>query len=133
MLVLIGTETEPPIPCDLDLRAQLQLKDLMAVLALAKTAITMDSGVLHIAAAIGTPTVVLFGGIDPTHRIRKDQNIVVLHSDLACFPCNKNETCDGQYPCIKSPQPEDVAAALIQGQRTPGRKMIKILACQPAL
>ncbi len=88
----------------------------------------MDSGVLHIAAAVGTPTVALFGGIDPTHRIRKNQNVVVLHSDLDCFPCNKNETCNGQYPCIKSTQPENVANAQKKALETKTRQLIKILA-----
>jgi hypothetical protein len=132
-LVLIGTETEPAIPCDLDLRSQLQLQDLMAVLALAKAVITMDSGVLHIAAAIGVPTVALFGGIDPMHRIRKTQNVVVLHTDLDCFPCNKNETCDGRYPCIKSPTSKDVFNAVKQAQKKQGLQLNQIPSSQPAV
>jgi len=120
-LVLIGTDRSETIPCDLDLREKLSLQDLIGLISVADSVITMDSGVLHIAAALGRPTVALFGGIDIRYRIRSSQNVVAIQSDLSCCPCNKNETCQDRFPCIKSPSPNDVLQALGLARLSQGR------------
>ena len=120
-LILIGTESCEPISCDLDLRGQLTLEQLLGLLSVAEAVITMDSGILHIAAALGIPTVALFGGIDIRYRVHPSQNVVAIQSDLACCPCNKNETCSDRFTCIKSPSPNDVLQALELARLTQGR------------
>jgi ADP-heptose:LPS heptosyltransferase len=70
-LVLVGTQTDTEIVCDHDLRTQLSLPALLAVLASAKVVVSMDSGILHLAAAIGVLSVAIFGGINPVYRVRK--------------------------------------------------------------
>ncbi len=125
-LVVVGTQTEPAIPCDVDLRGRCELEDLLGVLSLAGTVITMDSGVLHLAAALGRPTVALFGGVDPAYRVRPDQKVIILHSDLDCFPCNKNEICGGTYPCIRRPLPQELAAAVRLAQQADRRILVRL-------
>ena len=126
-LVVIGTETEPSLPCDVDLRGQLTLSNLCGLLSVAGTVITMDSGVLHISAAVGTATVAIFGGIDPAYRIRPGQRVVAIQAEIECCPCNKNEICDGQYPCIKAAQPQDVLEAAEIARRIPRRVICRVV------
>lgn len=120
-LVLIGTDGSETIPCDFDLREQLALQELIGLLAVADAVITMDSGVLHLAAALGRPTVAIFGGIDVRHRVAPSQNVVAIQSDLPCYPCNKNETCSDRFTCIKSPSPNDIRQALELARLAQGR------------
>jgi len=101
-LVLVGTERAPAIRCDADLRGQLSLAELFGVLSVGKLVISMDSAILHIAAALLKPTVAIFGGVDARFRIRPDQPVVALQALMDCCPCNKREDCAERYDCIKT-------------------------------
>jgi hypothetical protein len=125
-LVLVGTNPKPALPCDLDTRGQLELHELMGLLAVADAVITMDSGVLHLAAALQIPTVAVFGGMNPEYRVRPDQKVVVLQTDLPCCPCSKNETCFDQFDCIKAATPRDVSNAVTLARETDQRILRKI-------
>lgn len=120
-LVLVGTSAEPLIPCNLDTRGKLQVDQLIGLLAVAVAVVTTDSAVLHIAAALGIPTVAIFGGIDPAYRVRRDQPVVVVQADMECCPCNKDEQCDGQFPCIGAATVENVSEAVQLAKTTTGR------------
>jgi hypothetical protein len=124
-IVAVGTNPGPEIVCDEDFRGTTALRDLMGVLSVASVVITMDSAVLHIAAAVGTPTVAIFGGINPEFRIRTDQPVVAVQADMPCCPCNKNETCEGRYPCIAAAGPETIAQAVALAGRIQQRILFK--------
>ncbi|MBN1810005.1 MAG: hypothetical protein JW909_13140 [Planctomycetes bacterium] len=111
-VVLAGRNNSPALPCTEDLRGTLSVKDLFGLLASAGSVVCMDSGVLHVAAAAGAPTVAVFGGVDPRYRIRPSQKVLALQADMECCPCNKNETCGGTYDCLKYHSPADVARAV---------------------
>jgi len=111
-LVLAGGSPGSDLPCHADLRGRTRVHELMALLSVAGAVICMDSGVLHLAAAVGTPTVAIFGGVDPKYRIRAEQRVVALHAALPCWPCNKLESCDGSYDCLKAVGAVDVIKAL---------------------
>jgi len=125
-LILVGTNPEPALPCDMDTRGQLELHELFGLLAVADAVITMDSGVLHIAAALQVPTVAVFGGMNPEYRVRPDQKVVVLQTNLPCCPCSKNETCFDRFDCIKAPTPQDVCNAVRLALETNQRIIRKI-------
>ena len=126
-LILIGTSSRWTLPAHVDLRCRLQLEELFGLLAVAGAVVTMDSGVLHLAAALQTPTVALFGGIDPKFRVRQNQHVVVLQSTLDCCPCNKNETCNGMYPCITGITAEEVIRAIDVAQATAHRVITRVM------
>lgn len=73
-------------PAPRSLAGCLSLKQLAAVLRAADLMVTVDSGPMHIAAALGTPVVALFGPTDParTGPVRPGR---VLRRDLPCSPC----------------------------------------------
>ncbi|MBN1764074.1 MAG: glycosyltransferase family 9 protein [Sedimentisphaerales bacterium] len=132
-LILVGLNPSFNIPCDIDLRGKLGLHELFGLLNIAGTVITMDSAVLHIAAALNRPTVVIFGGVNPSFRVRGDQPVVAIQSEMECCPCNKHESCHGHFTCIHNPCPQDVAKAIPLAQKTHHR-IIKILPIsQPSL
>ena len=76
-----GLETAPR-----SLAGRLSLKQLAAVLQSADLMVTVDSGPMHIAGALGTPVVALFGATDPA-RTGPVGPARVLRRDLPCSPC----------------------------------------------
>lgn len=70
-----------------DLSGRTTLKDLSYVYMLSSLVITTDSGPMHIAAAVGTPTVALFGPTDPARTGPYGQGHTVIRSNLPCSPC----------------------------------------------
>ena len=73
-------------PAPRSLVGRISLKQLAAVLQSADLMITVDSGPMHIAAAVGTPVLALFGATDP-RRTGPLGPGCVLHRRLPCSPC----------------------------------------------
>ena len=72
-----------------------------------------DSGVSHLAAFIGLPTVAVFGPSDPDIWKPMGRAVKVVRPDLECSPCFETGTvgCE-EIECINRISPEDVLAAL---------------------
>jgi lipopolysaccharide heptosyltransferase I len=92
---------------------------LPALLSKASLLITNDSGPMHIAAAVRTPVVALFG---PTSAIRTGpygRGHRVLTGKVPCSPCF-SRTCHNGVPleCLQTVLPEQVLAA-VRAQRSP--------------
>ncbi len=98
------------------------LKESGALLARADALVTMDTGPMHLAAAVGTPLVALFGATSvrrtgpapPPPGARKPRvPLTLVHSDgLSCVPCMQRECARGDLACLSRQRPEDVLLAL---------------------
>ena len=67
------------------------LRDAILALAAASVAVSNDSGLLHVAAALGTPTIGIFGPTSPWHWAPLNPLAAVIEtkSELPCRPCHK--------------------------------------------
>ena len=86
--------------------------ELAGVLSRSDLLISADSGSMHLASAVGTPVVALFGSTDP--EITGPYNglsSVILHK-LPCSPCNNHPTCDGRFDCMKEITADEVVLAV---------------------
>lgn len=70
---------------------QLNLTGMAATLASAQAAVTVDTGLSHLAAALGTPTVTLYGATEPALTGTYGETQVHLQADFPCAPCFKRE------------------------------------------
>ncbi len=72
--------------------------------------LTCDSGPMHIAAAVGTPTIALFGPTDPKRHRPYGEGHRVIEKDVSCRPCYKRECmrADAPHLCMTEIQPTDV-------------------------
>ena len=87
---------------------------LGALLERCQVYLTCDSGPMHIAAAVGTSTVSLFGPTDPTRHRPYGPGHAVIEKSVSCRPCYKR-TChrrDAPYLCMKAIDTAEVGKAL---------------------
>ena len=85
----------------LNLAGKTGLRELMAWIEAASCLVTNDSGPMHLADALSTPTVAIFGSTDSTWTGPRHAHHQVIQSDLACSPCFLRE-CPIGKTCMKS-------------------------------
>jgi ADP-heptose:LPS heptosyltransferase len=91
---------------------QISLGQLRSLLAASKLLITNDSGPLHIASVIGTPTISFFGPETPALYGPLGKNHYVFYDNLYCSPClnvynSKSSKCKNNL-CLKNINPDSV-------------------------
>jgi ADP-heptose:LPS heptosyltransferase len=88
------------------------IRELAAILRRVQLLLANDSAPLHLAAAMGTPVVGLFG---PTNAVRArpyGEGHRVLRVELSCSPCEKNVCANrNQYECLTALSVDDVVRA----------------------
>lgn len=94
----------------IDLSAKTSLRELIALIQCCSVLLTNDSGPMHIAAALGTPIVALFGS---TSEIKTGPypKGVVIHKHVSCSPCYRR-VCPIDFRCMKQISSEEVFAAV---------------------
>jgi heptosyltransferase-2 len=90
------------------------LRNAILALAAATIAISNDSGLLHVAAALGTPTIGIFGPTSPWHWAPLNPLAAVIEStsELPCRPCHKPTCRVGHHRCMRDIPAEHVMAAV---------------------
>ncbi len=96
----------------IDLSGELSLRELTALLAEADGLVTNDTGPMHIAAALGTPVVAIFGPTDPARTGPYGRGHRVVRSNVMCSPCFSRVCNKGRLECMESVSIEDVTKAL---------------------
>jgi lipopolysaccharide heptosyltransferase II len=112
----------PPDAPVVDLIGRADLVRLAAVLERLDLLITGDTGPMHLAAAVGTPVVAVFGPSDPARYAPLAADARIVRVDLPCSPCNRirrpPERCVGHTPdCLLGVDADAVfeaALALLQ-------------------
>ncbi len=82
------------------LAGKYNLRQTMALLAACQGAIATDSGLGHIAAGLGRPTLSLFGAGDPLQTRPLGKNTRVLTAGVHCSPCRKNHCPNSEQPLL---------------------------------
>jgi heptosyltransferase-2 len=98
-----------------DLTGKTSLLDAIDLLSGCQAAVSNDSGLMHIAAAVGLPLVAVYGSTSPTYTPPASDRATILQLDFDCIPCFKREcplTGEQNLRCLKQLQPEQVIAAL---------------------
>jgi heptosyltransferase-2 len=96
------------------LAGQDTLGSFTALAARCAAVITNDSGSMHIANAVGTRVVALFGPTDPRRTAPTAAPAAVLHHDLACSPCFRTTCPYSDHPCMRFIEVDDVYRAVLE-------------------
>jgi ADP-heptose:LPS heptosyltransferase len=101
----------------IDLAGSLDLLALAAVIEQLDVYVTGDTGPMHVAAAVGTPVVAIFGPSDPGRYAPAGDVHRIVRVDLPCSPCNRirlpPRRCVGHTPdCLRGVSADAVYRAV---------------------
>jgi lipopolysaccharide heptosyltransferase II len=88
------------------------IREMVALISKCKAVIANDSGPMHLSAALGIPTIGIFGPTNPyAHRPFGKDCFWVRNENLDCIQCNLRE-CNRNHECMKELNPELVIEKL---------------------
>lgn len=127
-ILFVGVKDEVPIVTDIQRRMQgasiniageTTLTQLASILHNCNMFIGNDSGPMHLAAAVGTPTIGLYGPGDPTRFAPIGATCQTIRRKLDCPPCFGTTCRFGKNGCMSEIQVTDVIQVLEAGQYLP--------------
>ncbi len=87
------------------------LEDAIDLMSLADLAVSNDSGLMHVAAAVGCPLVAVYGSSSPAYTPPMAARSKCLWRDLECSPCWDRTCRYGHYRCLTGITPDEVREA----------------------
>ncbi|WP_426147561.1 lipopolysaccharide heptosyltransferase II [Polaromonas sp. DSR2-3-2] len=104
----------------LNLAGKTSLPQALALIAASRATVSNDSGLMHVAAALGVPQVAIFGSSSPLHTppLNDKARVLWLKADpayqppLDCAPCFARECPLGHTRCLNDISAEQVLKAL---------------------
>ena len=117
-IVLLGAPGDAPLAEELakqlpdaeNRAGKTTLAEFLAALASSRLVLCNDSGAMHVASALGVPTVVIFGSTEPQLTGPMGPHTSVLRHHVPCSPCFLRE-CPIDFACMKSITPDMAVAA----------------------
>jgi heptosyltransferase-2 len=98
----------------LDLTGKTSLAQAMACIDRCRVFVTNDSGLMHVAAALHTPLVAVFGSTDHIATGPYSEQATVIRKSLDCSPCMKTHCPKEHFQCMEQITVDEVAAAALR-------------------
>jgi len=95
-----------------DLAGHTRLEQAVDLLSAATAVVSNDSGLMHIAAAVQRPLVVVYGSTSPAFTPPLAEQVRVLQIPVDCGPCFQRECPLGHLKCLETLYPAQVLTAL---------------------
>ena len=118
---LIGSARDKPIAEEIVARAGKTVLNLCGrtdlgaaidLMSLGSVVVSNDSGLMHVASALGRPLIALYGSSSAAHTPPLNPEARIVKIDIDCSPCFKRECPLGHFRCMNDLKPELVLAAL---------------------
>jgi len=91
---------------------QLSLVQLAGVLKSCTAYVGNDSGITHLAATLGIPTIAIFGPTDPAVWGPRGSQVTVIYEKKSCPPCSSEMRSQCNLQCLTSINPDTVIEIL---------------------
>lgn len=92
------------------------------LLSQSQAVVSNDSGLLHVAAAVGRPVVAIYGPTDPGFTPPLTERASILQADLGCRPCFQRDCPLKHHQCMQGIYPQMVIEAIeaqLKAERVP--------------
>jgi len=89
------------------------LRQLLALMARCRLAVTNDSGPMHLAAALGVPLVAIFGSTDARATGPLGTRLRIVSRGVECSPCGRR-VCPIDFRCMREISVEEVFRATLE-------------------
>ncbi len=98
-----------------DFTGRLSLRDTAALISQCRAVVSNDSGMMHLAAALGVPTFGVFGITSPEREAPRLANVFPITKRLPCAPACRatpghRTNCERNLECLRTLTPEEVLA-----------------------
>lgn len=97
-----------------DLCGQTELADVIDLLAACDQSVSNDSGLMHIAAAVGSRVSGIYGSTSPDFTPPLTDSRVLHYRQLDCSPCFRRECPLGHLRCLREISPRTVLEGLLE-------------------
>jgi heptosyltransferase-2 len=97
----------------IDIAGKTNLDEAITLIARCDLFISNDSGLMHIAGALGRPTIALFGSTNPAATSPAGEKSVVIHHECDCSPCLR-QVCPTDFRCMTMIGVDEVYAAALK-------------------
>ncbi len=98
------------------LAGETSLTEAIDLLAASQLVVSNDSGLMHIAAALGRPLVAVYGSTSTEYTPPLTERMRLVYTDIPCRPCFKRVCPLGHLNCLKQLPSEQVWQAICQLQ-----------------
>lgn len=87
--------------CGVNLCGKTRLTDAIDLIAQVRVAVSNDSGLMHVAAAVGVPLIAIFGSSTPAYTAPMSDLASVMYTGIECSPCFDRTCRYGHYRCLR--------------------------------
>ncbi|HEX6260041.1 MAG TPA: lipopolysaccharide heptosyltransferase II, partial [Woeseiaceae bacterium] len=102
-----------------------ELEDVIDLLGVCEQAVTNDSGLMHVAAAVGIRVVALYGSTSPAFTPPLTENRVVHYLAIECSPCFQRQCPLGHFRCLRDIPPAAVRESIRAGTNTASHTVVR--------
>lgn len=95
-----------------NLAGKTNLIEALDLLANCEIVVSNDSGLMHIAAAVGCKVVAVYGSTSPDYTPPLSNTVEIIHTDIDCRPCFKRECPYSHQKCLTELYPQQVINAI---------------------
>jgi heptosyltransferase-2 len=109
-VALLGSQNDSAVTAEIaslapgavDLAGQTRLEDAIDLIGAARLAVSNDSGLMHVAAAVGTPVVAVYGSTSPENTPPLAEHRELVWLGLSCSPCHRKVCPLGHLNCLRT-------------------------------